>query len=59
VFRSANVVVLPRIGHVAMMERPDLVARLMRGFFALAETGGSPRPATAASGSGELNQVPN
>jgi pimeloyl-ACP methyl ester carboxylesterase len=31
-FRSCRVVVLPRIGHVAMMERPDLVAAEMREF---------------------------
>jgi pimeloyl-ACP methyl ester carboxylesterase len=30
-FRNARVVVLPRMGHVAMMERPDLVAKEMRG----------------------------
>src|SRR5450755_2516774 len=67
VFPSAHVVVLPRIGHVAMMERPDLVARVMRGFFALADTGRSGGPAHAgqaanggsASGPGELNQVPS
>jgi pimeloyl-ACP methyl ester carboxylesterase len=34
VFRNGRVVVLPRVGHVAMMERPDLVAREMRGFLA-------------------------
>ncbi len=33
-FRYPRVVVLPRIGHVAMMERPDLVAREMRGMLA-------------------------
>jgi pimeloyl-ACP methyl ester carboxylesterase len=33
-FRNARVVVLPRVGHVAMMERPDLVAREMRGLLA-------------------------
>jgi pimeloyl-ACP methyl ester carboxylesterase len=33
-FRNCRVVVLPRIGHVAMMERPDLVAMEMRDFFA-------------------------
>jgi pimeloyl-ACP methyl ester carboxylesterase len=31
-FRWCRVVVLPRIGHVAMMERPDLVAAEMREF---------------------------
>jgi pimeloyl-ACP methyl ester carboxylesterase len=31
-FRSCRVIVLPRIGHVAMMERPDLVAADMREF---------------------------
>jgi pimeloyl-ACP methyl ester carboxylesterase len=30
VFRNARAVVLPQVGHVAMMERPDLVAREMR-----------------------------
>ena len=30
VFRYARAVVLPQVGHVAMMERPDLVAREMR-----------------------------
>jgi pimeloyl-ACP methyl ester carboxylesterase len=34
VFRSASAVVLPQTGHVAMMERPATVARLMREFFA-------------------------
>jgi pimeloyl-ACP methyl ester carboxylesterase len=33
-FRNCRVVVLPRIGHVAMMERPDLVAGEMREFLA-------------------------
>jgi pimeloyl-ACP methyl ester carboxylesterase len=33
VFRSASAVVLPETGHVAMMERPAAVARLMREFF--------------------------
>jgi pimeloyl-ACP methyl ester carboxylesterase len=55
VFRSAHVVVLPRIGHVAMMERPDLVAGLMRDFCARAERGGFAGPGASA----ELNQVPN
>lgn len=31
-FRHGRVVVLPRIGHVAMMERPDLVAAEIREF---------------------------
>ncbi|HEX4661675.1 MAG TPA: alpha/beta fold hydrolase [Streptosporangiaceae bacterium] len=33
-FRNARVVVLPQIGHVAMMERPDVVAREIRGMLA-------------------------
>jgi len=33
-FRDCRVVVLPRIGHVAMMERPDLVAAEIREFLA-------------------------
>jgi pimeloyl-ACP methyl ester carboxylesterase len=35
-FRYGRVVVLPRIGHVAMMERPDLVAAEMQEFIAAA-----------------------
>jgi pimeloyl-ACP methyl ester carboxylesterase len=33
-FRGARVVILPRTGHVAMMERPGLVANEMRGLLA-------------------------
>jgi pimeloyl-ACP methyl ester carboxylesterase len=33
-FRNARVVVLPRTGHVAMMEWPDLVAKEIRGMLA-------------------------
>lgn len=36
VFRNSRVVVLPRIGHVAMMERPDLVAAEMRAMLVAA-----------------------
>ncbi|HTW01097.1 MAG TPA: alpha/beta fold hydrolase [Streptosporangiaceae bacterium] len=35
-FRGARVVVLPRTGHVAMMERPGLVASQMRDLFGAA-----------------------
>lgn len=35
-FKSCRVLVLPRVGHVAMMERPDLVAAEMREFLASA-----------------------
>jgi pimeloyl-ACP methyl ester carboxylesterase len=35
-FRSVATVVLPRTGHVAMLERPETVARLMREFLATA-----------------------
>jgi pimeloyl-ACP methyl ester carboxylesterase len=35
-FRAASAVVLPQTGHVAMMERPATVARLIREFMALA-----------------------
>lgn len=51
-FRYGQAVVLPRVGHVAMMERPDLVARLMREFLVTAEPG---RPDSMR----ELNRVPN
>jgi pimeloyl-ACP methyl ester carboxylesterase len=53
-FPSCRVVVLPRVGHVAMMERPDLVAREMREFMMTAEvtTPDAGRSAeSAASGS--------
>jgi pimeloyl-ACP methyl ester carboxylesterase len=43
-FRNARVVVLPRTGHVAMMERPDLVAAEMRGMLTATR-----RPAQARS----------
>jgi pimeloyl-ACP methyl ester carboxylesterase len=39
-FRNCRVVVLPRIGHVAMMERPDLVAAEMRDFLAAKRAAG-------------------
>jgi pimeloyl-ACP methyl ester carboxylesterase len=45
-FPSCRVVVLPRIGHVAMMERPDLVAREMREF--IASVSGSSHAAVAS-----------
>lgn len=48
-FRYGRVVVLPRIGHVAMMERPDLVAAEMQEFIAAA--------ARAESGRDPLNRV--
>jgi pimeloyl-ACP methyl ester carboxylesterase len=48
VFRDVRVVVLPRIGHVAMMERPDLVASQMRGLLAAAASGAPAAAATPA-----------
>jgi len=51
-FRSGHAVVLPRVGHVAMMERPDLVARLMREFLAAS---GPDRPGESP----ELKKVPH
>jgi pimeloyl-ACP methyl ester carboxylesterase len=50
-FRNCRVVVLAGIGHVAMMERPDLVAVEMREF--LAATANSP----ATGGWGTLSSV--
>ena len=44
-FRGARVMVLSRTGHVAMMERPGLVAKEMRELFASAR-----RPAPAPAG---------
>jgi pimeloyl-ACP methyl ester carboxylesterase len=49
-FRSASAVVLPRTGHVAMMERPATVARLIREFIVLAQSPAQPGPATVGSG---------
>ena len=66
-FRSASAVVLPQTGHVAMMERPAMVARLVRAFAATAESPAplaSPAlavPAAPAVGAGHiesLTQVP-
>jgi pimeloyl-ACP methyl ester carboxylesterase len=45
-FKHVRVHVLPRIGHVAMMERPDLVAELIRVQLASL---GAPRPKKVAS----------
>jgi pimeloyl-ACP methyl ester carboxylesterase len=39
-FRNGRAVVLPRIGHVAMMERPDLVTGEMREFLAARRVSG-------------------
>lgn len=47
-FRDCRVVVLPRIGHVAMMERPDLVAAEMRVFLARAREYRAGRQTTLA-----------
>jgi pimeloyl-ACP methyl ester carboxylesterase len=49
-FRYGRAVVLPRIGHVAMMERPDLVAAEMQEFIAAAARAESSR-------GGALNRV--
>ena len=45
-FRYGRAVVLPRIGHVAMMERPDLVAAEMQDFITAAARAESARDAT-------------
>ncbi len=47
-FRCGRVVVLPGVGHVAMMERPDVVAAEMRGFLVTAEITAPPSRARAA-----------
>jgi pimeloyl-ACP methyl ester carboxylesterase len=61
-FRSASAVVLPHTGHVAQMERPATVARLIREFIATAEApapAGQPAPAAARPEHLEsLTQVP-
>jgi pimeloyl-ACP methyl ester carboxylesterase len=60
-FRAASAVVLPQTGHVAMMERPATVARLIREFLALAQ---SPAPpgysavvGSAPAGPGHLESL--
>jgi pimeloyl-ACP methyl ester carboxylesterase len=61
-FRSASAVVLPQTGHVAMMERPATVARLVREFAATAQSPaalGWSAPAPSGPGHIEsLTQVP-
>jgi pimeloyl-ACP methyl ester carboxylesterase len=52
-FRFASAVVLPQTGHVAQMERPGLVARLMREFFRAVA---SPQPGSVSGAA--LSQVP-
>ena len=50
-FRNCRAVVLPRIGHVAMMERPELVAAEMRAFLRCAreqQALGEPAPARSS-----------
>jgi pimeloyl-ACP methyl ester carboxylesterase len=49
-FSNGRVVVLPRLGHVAMMERPDLVAREMRAFIGAAATAPGGRGALSGAG---------
>jgi hypothetical protein len=50
-FRNCRAVVLPRIGHVAMMERPDLVTAEMREFLrgVARDQVAQPGPANAAA----------
>jgi pimeloyl-ACP methyl ester carboxylesterase len=53
-FRGARVVLLPRTGHVAMMERPGLVANEMRGLLAAGRRApAGPAAAGTASASGD------
>ena len=51
-FRDATVMVLPRTGHVAQMERPELVARLLREMVDRTRAGGD-----AAGNSGRHDPV--
>jgi pimeloyl-ACP methyl ester carboxylesterase len=63
-FRSASAVILPQTGHVAMMERPATVARLIREFLATTQAPApvpAAPPASLAADSGHvesLTQVP-
>ena len=56
-FRYGRVVVLPRIGHVAMMERPDLVAAEMQEFLAAAARAEASRASRPDGRGGQLNRV--
>jgi|HubBroStandDraft_5_1064220.scaffolds.fasta_scaffold96628_2 pimeloyl-ACP methyl ester carboxylesterase len=62
-FLAARVVVLPRIGHVAMMERPDLVAAELREFLAAAARDeavarpAAPATPAVAGSSGQLDPI--
>jgi pimeloyl-ACP methyl ester carboxylesterase len=51
-FRNCRAVVLPRIGHVAMMERPDLVAGEMREFLRGVARDGIAQPGLAQAAAG-------
>jgi len=51
-FRDATVIVLPQAGHVAQMERPELVARLFREMVDRTRAGGD-----AAGNSGRHDPV--
>jgi pimeloyl-ACP methyl ester carboxylesterase len=55
-FRTVRTVVLPRTGHVAMMERPAEVTRLMREFIAAAPLPGG-QPGAGQSGAGEPGRL--
>ena len=52
-FPDCRVVVLPRIGHVAMMERPDLVAREIRDLLHTAGAAAAAAAAAATAGGGQ------
>lgn len=55
-FRGGRIVVLPSVGHVAMMERPAAVAREMRAFLDwLGMEGGAPAPVRAHRGAVRSN----
>jgi pimeloyl-ACP methyl ester carboxylesterase len=56
-FRNGRVLVLPRIGHVAMMERPDLVAADVREFLQAAYRHEPGRQA-AIAGTGSQHESP-
>ena len=57
-FKNARIVVLPRTGHVAQMERPGLVAAEIGILLAAARQGAEPGHGSALAGPGNSRSLP-